>query len=73
MPVRIDDEFVCDAGVKAFIAFWRLLKIDHLDVDDLGDGQSVPKYRLHELPVVFQHRRLAGVEGVGLCPAETEA
>src|SRR5882757_10201510 len=72
-PVRIDDEFACDAGVEGFVAIRRLLKTDHLDVDDLGDGQSVPKYRLHKLPVVLQHRRLAGVEGVGLCPAETEA
>src|SRR5882757_2875755 len=73
LPVRIDDEFVCDAGVEIFVAFRRLLEIDDLDIYDLGDGQSVPEDRLHELPVVFQHRRLAGVEGVGLCPAETEA
>src|ERR1700674_480513 len=73
LPVRIDDEFVCDAGVEVFVAFRRLLKIDHLDIDDLGDGQSVPKYRLHKLPVVFQDRCLAGMEAVGLCPAETEA
>src|SRR5882757_5117447 len=73
LPVRIDDEFVCDAGVEGFVAFRRLLKSDHLDIDDLGDGQSVPKYRLHELPVVFQNRRLAGVEAVRLCPAQAEA
>jgi putative ABC transport system substrate-binding protein len=24
LPVRIDDEFVCDAGVEGFVAFWRL-------------------------------------------------
>jgi hypothetical protein len=71
--VRIDDQFVCDTGVEVFVASRRLLKIDYLDIDDLGDRQSVPKYRLHELPVAFQHRCLAGVEGVGLCPAETKA
>src|SRR5216684_4908039 len=73
LSVRIDDEFVRDAGVEVFVAFRRLLKVDHLDIDDLGDRQSVPKYRLHELPVVFQDRCLAGMEAVGLCPAETEA
>ena len=71
--MRIDDEFVCDAGVEVFVAFRRLLKTDHLDIDDLGDRQSIPQYRLHQLVVVFQHRRLAGVEGVGLRPAEPEA
>src|ERR1700736_4998724 len=73
LPVRIDDEFACDAGIEVFVAFRRLLKVDHLDIDDLGDRQPVPKYRLHELPVVFQHRRLAGVEAMGLFPAEAEA
>jgi hypothetical protein len=71
--VRIDDELARDAGVEVFVTFRRLLKIDHLDIDDLGDGQSVPKYRLHELPIVFEHRRLAGMERVRFCPTETEA
>jgi hypothetical protein len=61
LPVWIDDEFVCDASVEGFVSFRRLLKIDHLDIDDLSDRQSVPKYRLHELSAVFQNRRLAGV------------
>jgi hypothetical protein len=56
-----------DAGVEVLVTFRRLLKID------LGDGQSVPEYRLHELPIVFEHRRLAGMERVRFCPAETEA
>jgi hypothetical protein len=72
LPVRIDNEFASDAGVEALVAFRRLLQIDHLDIDDLGDGQPVPKDRLHELPVVFQHRRLAGMEAVRLCPTETK-
>src|SRR6266850_1893577 len=72
LPVRIDDELVRDAGVEVFVAVRGLLKTNHLDVDDLSDGQSVPKDRLHELPVVFQHRRLASMEGMGLCPAEAE-
>ena len=71
--MRIDDELVRDAGVEVFVTFWRLLKIDHLDIYDVGDGQSVPKYRLHELPIVFQHGRLAGMERVRFCPTETEA
>src|ERR1700732_5508897 len=66
LPVRIDDEFAGDAGVEGFVAFRRLLKTDHLDIDDPGDRQPVPEYRLHQLPVVFPHRRLAGVEGGGL-------
>src|SRR6266566_7854331 len=73
LPVRIDDELVRDAGVEVLVTFRRLLKTDHLDIDDLGDGQSVPEYRLHELPIVLQHRRLAGMERVRLCPAKTEA
>ena len=55
--MRIDDEFVRDAGVEVFVAFRRLLKIDHLDIDDLGDRQSVPKYR----SIVFP----AGLRKVG--------
>src|SRR5258707_11192758 len=73
LPVRINDELVRDAGVEVFVTFLRLLKIDHLDIYDLGDGQPVPKYRLHELPIVFEHGRLAGMERVRFCPAETEA
>ena len=53
--MRIDDELVRDAGVEVLVALRRLLKTDHLDIDDLGDGQSVPKDRLHKLAVVFQH------------------
>ena len=70
--MRIDDELARDAGVEVLVAVRRLFKTDHLDIDDLSDRQFVPKDRLHELPVVFQHRRLAGVEAVGLGPAETE-
>src|SRR6267142_2385437 len=66
LPVRIDDELVRDAGVEVLVAVRRLFKTDHLDIDDLGDRQSVPKNRLHELPIVFQHRRLAGMKGMGL-------
>jgi len=44
--VRIDDGFVvCDADGEVFVAFRRLLKTDHLDIDDLGDrqvGSKVP-------------------------------
>src|SRR5229473_6267087 len=72
LPVRIDDEFAGDAGVEVLVAFRRLVEADYLDIDDLGNRQPVPEYRLHQLPVVFQHRRLAGMEGVGLGPAETE-
>jgi hypothetical protein len=31
---------------------------NHLDIDDFGDRRAVPKYRLYELLVVRQHRRL---------------
>src|SRR5260370_39826005 len=57
LPVRIDYEFACDASVEVFVAFRCLLEVDHLYIDDLGDGQSVPNYRLHKLPVGFQHCR----------------
>src|SRR3984957_16788384 len=72
LPVRIDDELARHPGVEVLVAFRRLLETDLLDIDDLGDGQFVPEDRLHELPVVFQHGRLAGVEAVRLCPAEAE-
>ena len=71
--MRIHDELVRDAGVEVLVTFRRLLKIDHLDIYDLGDGQSVPEYRLHELPIVFEHRSLPGMERVRFCPAETKA
>lgn len=58
----IDDVFICDPGVEGLGAFQRVLDIDHLDIDDFSDGRSSC------LPVVLQqHRRLAGVEGIGLC------
>jgi hypothetical protein len=53
LPVRIDDEFAGDAGVEVLVAFRRLVEADHLDIDDLGDRQPVPEYRLHQLTVVF--------------------
>lgn len=72
LPVRIDHEFVRDSGVEAPIALRRLVEADDLDVDDVGDGQPIPQDRLHQLPVVPQHRRLAGVEAVRPGPAEPE-
>src|SRR5260370_28705715 len=64
LPVWIDDELVRHARVEGLVAFRRLLEVDHLDIDDLGDRQFVPADRLHELPVIFQDRRLACVENV---------
>jgi hypothetical protein len=49
-----------------------LLKTYHFHIDDLGDRQSVPKYGLYKTPIIFQHRCLTRMEGVGLCPTKTE-
>ena len=45
---------------------------DHLNVDDLGNLHAIPENRLHQAAVVFEHRRLTGVEGMALGPAEPE-
>jgi hypothetical protein len=70
---RLIDEVFCDTFTKfnvrvAIVATRESLGF--LSFSKFEQGQSVPKHRLPELPVVFQHGRLAGVEGVGLCPAE---
>src|ERR1700732_4729088 len=72
VAVRVDNEFVRHAGVEAPVAIGRLVEADHLDVDDFGDGKPIPENRLHQLPVVLQYRRLAGVETMGLGPAKAE-
>ena len=69
---RLIDEVFCDTFMKfnvrvAIVATRESLGFLSFSKFEQGQ-QSVPKYRLHELPVVFQHGRLAGV---GLCPART--
>ena len=71
--MRVDDEFVRDAGIEIPVALGGLVEGDDLDVDDVADRQPVPQDRLHQLPVVLQHRGLPGVEAVRLRPAEAEA
>src|SRR5882762_2683414 len=72
LPMRVDHEFIGHAGIETPIAIRRLVETDHLDVDDLGDGKPVPQNRLHQLPVVLQHRRLARVEAMRFGPAKSE-
>jgi hypothetical protein len=44
LPVRIDDEFVCDAGVEVFVPIWRA-QADHLNHRHIVGGPSGPRYR----------------------------
>src|SRR5208282_2488580 len=41
-------------------------------IDDFGDRQTIVQQRHHELPIVAQDGRLAGVEGVRLGPTEAQ-
>ena len=41
--MRIDDELAGGTGVEVFVTLRRLVELDHLDVDDLGDRQPVPQ------------------------------
>jgi hypothetical protein len=68
LPVWIDDVFICDASVEGLVAFRRLLEANHLGIDDFRDRQSVSE----PASAAGQHRRRAGMEGVGLGPAETK-
>src|ERR1700730_3941285 len=43
-PVRVDDEFVRDAGIEIPVALGGLVEGDDLDVDDLADLE--PAHRI---------------------------
>src|SRR4029077_14046571 len=61
-----------DALVEFGVTLRRILKADGLCVHDLRDRQAVVQQRIHELPVIAEDRRLAGVEGIRLRPAEAQ-
>ena len=71
--MRVDHEFVRDTGVEIPIALGGLVERDDLYVYDFANRKPVPQDRLHQLPVVFQHRGLPGVEAVRFRPAKAEA
>src|SRR3954452_5879051 len=70
--MRIDDEFVRDAGVESRVALGCGIEADDLRIDDFANRQPVPEDRLQQLAVVAQHGCLAGVKAVRLGPALTE-
>ncbi len=69
LHVRIVDEFVSDAGVEVFVAFRHLLKTDHLDIDDLGDRQSVDGGKTD---VTLKRRHFRVGTHLGHSPVENE-
>lgn len=71
--MRIKHELGGRALIEAFISLHGIIKGDDLGVDDIGNRQAVVQDGLHELTVIFQHRCLAGVEGLRLRPAKAEA
>ena len=58
----IKDEFDRGTLVEILVAGWRVLQRDHFGVYDLCNWQAVVPNRLHQLAIVSQNRRLAGVE-----------
>ncbi len=62
--VWIEDELLCYTGVEGLVALGCVVERDHGCVDDLCDGEPVVQDCLHELAVVLQDGRLAGVEAV---------
>jgi len=68
--VRINHEFLGSALIEVNITLWSIVQRYHSHVDRLGDMDFVVEDRLHELAIVFQDRRLSGLEGVAFGPAE---
>lgn len=68
--MRINHEFLGSALIEVNITLWSIVQRYHSHVDRLGDMDFVVEDRLHELAIVFQDRRLSGLEGVAFGPAE---
>src|SRR5262245_38914005 len=71
--MRVDDVLLRSAFVKILVSAWGFIQRDDRRVDSLCDLDLVVQNSLHQLPVVAQHRALAGVEGVGLGPSESDS
>ena len=71
--MRVDDKLLRHAVVELGVALGRVVEADNLHVHGLGNLDFVVQDGLHQLAVVLHHRRLAGVEGVALGPAQAEA
>src|SRR5258708_700561 len=71
--VGVEHELGGDALVEVGVALRRILEADGFGIDDLRDRQAVSQQRHHELTIVAQDGRLAGVEGVRLRPAKAQA
>src|SRR5687767_12419419 len=70
--VRIDDELLRRAMIEHLIAAWRIVQRNDIDIHDLRDRHAIKQDRLHQLTIVFNHRRLAGEERMAFGPAETK-
>src|SRR5688572_25417746 len=70
--MRIEHELDCSALIEIRITSRRIFQRNNLRVDDVGDGQTVVPDCLHELTIVTQRGRLAGVERMRFRPTEAE-
>src|SRR5215217_6476114 len=70
--VGVEDVLAGRALVEVLVALGGLVERDHGRVDVLGDLHLVVEDRHHQLAVVLHHRALAGLERVGLGPAEPD-
>ena len=68
--VRIDHEFSWRAGIEPAYP-WAHRPGNQRHAHHVGDPQAVPEDGLHQGPVVLRHRRLTGVEAMGLGPAQS--
>ena len=62
--MRVEHELLCHTGVEGLVALGCIVERDDGCIDDLCDGKPVVQDGLHELAVVLEDGRLAGVEGV---------
>ncbi len=72
-PMGIEYEFFGDALVEGFIPLRGVFQSNHPGIDDLCNRQPIMQDRHHQLPIIFEHWRLAGVKGMRFRPAEAKA
>jgi len=70
--MRIYHEFLGNAFVEVNITLWPIVQRYHSHVNRLGDLDFIVEDRFHELAIVFQYRRLPGLERVALGPTQPQ-